>query len=158
MTMKLILLIAACIVGGETAGWIDLLPNIDMLWKWLQEDPEQAAIFQVMALYDTKARMYRLPFFVPHTDVGLRAVRAAVNEAGSELAKFAEDFLCHHIGSFNDENANFEAFSRPFNFGCIAVLKAPDTVTRDYATEQRPFKEGSEVKLPLGKLVQPGEE
>lgn len=158
MTLKLILLVAACIAGGETAGWIDILPNLDVLWKWIREDPEQAAIFQVMALYDTKARMYRIPFFVPHTDVGLRAVRAAVNEAESELQRYAEDFLCHHLGSFNDENGNFEPFSRPFNFGCIAVLKAP-VVVRETETETRAFKEGSsDVKLPLGDLVQPSQE
>lgn len=80
-------------------------------------------LLQVMALFDSKARSYRTPIFVVHTDVGLRAVKGAVNNPGNELHDHSHDFFIHHLGTFNDESGEFSPFATPFNFGCIAVLK-----------------------------------
>lgn len=80
-------------------------------------------IFQVMALYDSKARCYRPPFFVGHVDVGFRAVQNAVNQAEHELAKYAEDFSLWHMGEFDDVSGNFCLKPQPMNLGCILQLK-----------------------------------
>lgn len=85
-------------------------------------------ILQVMALYDSKARAYRTPFCVAHVDVGIRAVKTAVNTAGHELSQFAPDFFLHHLGEFNDENAQFILAHSPINLGTIANLKTPERV------------------------------
>lgn len=80
-------------------------------------------IYKVMALYDTKARAFRTPFFVAHVDVGLRAVRGAVNQVGHELGQYASDFLAYHLGDFDDERGFFDQLPQPVNLGCIAALK-----------------------------------
>lgn len=93
-------------------------------------------ILQVMAIFDSKARSYRTPIFVVHTDVGLRAVKGAVNNPGNELHDHAADFFIHHLGSFNDENGEFSPFALPFNFGCIAVLKVAAHLEQQQLQEQ----------------------
>lgn len=80
-------------------------------------------IYQVMALYDVKARAYRTPFFVPHVDVGLRAIRGAVNNAESELHHIAADMQIFHLGEFDDQRGVFDMRPAPFNHGCALVLK-----------------------------------
>lgn len=84
-------------------------------------------IYSVMALYDTKARAFRTPFFVAHVDVGLRAVRGAVNNAEHELSQYAADFIAYQLGTFDDERGHYEQLAQPLSFGCIASLKAVDT-------------------------------
>lgn len=149
MTLKLILVIVVALGGTEAMGWTSIIPTVDVLWKFLTE-PEPvvgAMIWQMGALFDSKARAYRPPFFVAHMDVALRSIRAAVNDPKHELSQFAEDFFVHHLGTFDDELGRIEARHTPFNHGCIAVMRAPARLS----TENSESSHGSE-------LVQPGQE
>lgn len=129
MTLKLILLVVVMFAGAEGLGWVEVLPEVDTLWKWLKTECEPEAVcamlWQMGALYDTKARAYRPPFFVAHMDVALRSIREAVNNPEHELSRFAPDFLVHHLGTFDDETGEVVSMARPFNHGCIAVMKVP---------------------------------
>lgn len=90
-------------------------------------------LWQMGALYDTKARAYRPPFFVAHMDVALRSIREAVNQPGHELNRHASDFLCYHLGTFDDETGVVETMARPVNHGCIAVMRAAEVLPQPAA-------------------------
>jgi len=72
-------------------------------------------ILQAMAAYDKKARAFMTPFFVAHVDLGVRALAAAVNQAGAPIAAFPEDYALYHLGTFNDESAVFALLGQPLH-------------------------------------------
>lgn len=62
----------------------------------------------MLAVFDSKARAYARPFFVPHNDVGIRAFKAQANNPESEMWAAPEDFSLWHLGTFNDSNGHLE--------------------------------------------------
>lgn len=72
-------------------------------------------ILQIMAVHDSKARCFMVPFFVSHVDVGLRTFAGAVNEEEkqTQLAQHPDDFTLYHLGSYNDENGAFLVSAQP---------------------------------------------
>lgn len=85
-------------------------------------------IQQVMAIYDTKARAFLLPFFCPHLDVGFRAIKAAANSPGHQLHIFSEDFVIFHIGEWDDTTGRFTEKPEHMNLGPVQQLKRPEPV------------------------------
>lgn len=100
---------------------------------------------EVMSVYDTKARAFLPPFFVPHVDVGLRSLASAANEPGHQLNRYAADFEIYHLGSWDDGTGVFDPKPQPFSYGRVIVLKEVSV-------------RGEEPQAELQLLVQPGKE
>lgn len=93
---------------------------------------------QVMSVYDTKARAFLPPFFVPHVDVGLRAIASAANEPGHQLCRFAADFEIYHLGEWDDGTGVYEARPQPFAYGRVITLREVSTPFDDPTQRQLP--------------------
>lgn len=73
-------------------------------------------ITQVVSLFDKKALAFKTPFFVTRLELATRALANAVNNPNqetSEVAAFTEDFTLYHLGTFNDETAQFKMHAQP---------------------------------------------
>lgn len=64
-------------------------------------------IYQVLAVYDSKARAFLVPIYCSHVDVGLRALADAANTAGHQIERNPLDFTMFHLGVWNDDNGTF---------------------------------------------------
>lgn len=52
-------------------------------------------------IYDKKARSYNAPIFLANDEVAIRDLRTVVENAGSMLAKFPDDFLLCKVCEFD---------------------------------------------------------
>lgn len=82
-------------------------------------------ILEVVALFDSKARAYLVPAFVPHLDVVIRELTHEVNRAGSQLHKYTGDFQLYHLGKYNDETAGFALFPEAKHVCTMTSLRFP---------------------------------
>ena len=62
---------------------------------------------QMFTIYDRKAEAYAQPVFYPSTGAAIRAFADAVNKPGNDFSAHPEDFMLFHIGSFNEDTAEF---------------------------------------------------
>lgn len=85
-------------------------------------------ILQVLVTFDKKARAFMMPIYVAHVDVAVRVVAQCANEPEHQLCKFAEDFALYHLGTFNDENAEFTLYPQPKHICEVLNLKKATSV------------------------------
>lgn len=79
---------------------------------------------QVMAAYDSKARAFLMPFFASQVAVGVRSFSEAANTPGHQLCAHPEDFTLFHLGTYNDDNAQFEFLTPMVNLGLASNYKS----------------------------------
>jgi len=106
-------------------------------------------ILQIMAVYDSKARAFLIPFFCAHTDVGRRAFSDAANNPGHQVGAHPEDFTLFHLGTFDDDNAVFKLLAQYHNCGLAAQLKkgvidVPSQVASEQVGNAAQLRAGSE--------------
>lgn len=81
-------------------------------------------IFVVATIFDHKTRVFLPPFFVSHLEVAKRAFAEVANMPGHMVGQNPGDFTLHHLGSFNDETAEFTLLADPMHLGLgTAYLK-----------------------------------
>lgn len=68
-------------------------------------------------IYDSKAEVYKLPFFAPTTAVGLRLFEQAVSDPNTDLHRFAGDFTLFEMGEIDLTNGNTTMHAAPVNLG-----------------------------------------
>lgn len=81
-------------------------------------------IYDVLAVYDKKAKAFFPPFFSSNVAVGVRMVASAVNDPTHQLSKYSADFSVYHLGMFNDEHAEFTLFPEKVVYAECVQLKA----------------------------------
>lgn len=88
-------------------------------------------IQEILALYDSKARAFNTPIFTPRIEVGLRAIRGAVNAPGTFLHTHPEDYTVFYLGQYDDEKGEFLPLAQARNLGLCTQFKealpAPQT-------------------------------
>jgi len=77
----------------------------------------------IFAVYDSKAKVFAIPFFLPSEAVAVRAFAAAANDLDTQLGKFPEDFTLFQVGSYNDENGQIFGLEPFKNLGLGAQFK-----------------------------------
>lgn len=80
-------------------------------------------IHQIFAIYDAKAGAFMQPFFSVNEGTALRAVRAAMEDGNSQLAKFPEDYQVFKVGQFDDEKGRIVGVDLPNVIAPLASLK-----------------------------------
>lgn len=61
-------------------------------------------MFKIYSVYDSKAQIFGLPFFLPNDDVASREFVRLSNDSNSLVAQFPADFKLFCLGVFsNDE-------------------------------------------------------
>jgi hypothetical protein len=61
-------------------------------------------LVQVFTVYDSKAKAYLQPFFVPNEEVAKRAIKDIMRDELHNFSQNANDYSLWHIGEFNDQN------------------------------------------------------
>lgn len=112
MEAKIVALVLVAVFGALGLDWLNVLPSLAEMLRFLQENPEpvqsgiiSAGIVQVVAIYDEKAQAFRSPWFVPRIELALRALRDIfADPAGraSELVKYHRDYVLYKLGAFDD--------------------------------------------------------
>lgn len=74
-------------------------------------------ITKVLAVYDSKALMYKAPIFVPAVGAGIRAFSDACNDPQIDFCKHPSDYILYHIGDFDDCSGQFVNVIPPAHLG-----------------------------------------
>lgn len=59
----------------------------------------------MFTIFDSKARVYMLPFYCPNVEVAQRHFARGVADPQQNIAHFPEDFSLWEIGVFDDQTA-----------------------------------------------------
>lgn len=84
---------------------------------------------RVFSVYDTAAKVYSHPFYVPRNEMAVRAFTDAVNSANHEFAKHPADYTLFLLGEFDDADGSYKP-NQPGPQAIItglAALKRPET-------------------------------
>lgn len=68
---------------------------------------------QVFAIHDSKLGAFLRPFFAPSVGAATRSFVDELGRADGEMHKHGEDYDLYHLGTWNDESAQFVNFSMP---------------------------------------------
>lgn len=75
---------------------------------------------KIFSIYDSKISAFGVPFFAPHDEVAFRHMRVAVQERGTHLAAFPQDFHLFELGEFDDQSAEFDLLVSPKAHGPLS--------------------------------------
>lgn len=90
---------------------------------------------QICAVYDTKAKIYEAPFFVPHVAIATRGFMELCKKADSPVGKYPEDFELHKLGVFENEKQPNNIHCQQFDEIISVLLRGKDLVQK--ATEDQ---------------------
>lgn len=62
----------------------------------------------IYSVYDSKAKAYLPPFFLPNDALAVRAVVGCTRDPDHSFAKFPLDYSLHKMGSFDDQSGRLE--------------------------------------------------
>lgn len=112
MEAKIVALLLVAVFGALGLDWLNVLPSLAEMLKFLQDNPEPvqsglitASVLCVVAIYDEKAQAFRSPWFVPRIELALRALGDVFRDPSaraSELVKYHRDYVLYKLGSFDD--------------------------------------------------------
>lgn len=80
-------------------------------------------IYQILAIYDGKARAFLPPIYCSNVEVAVRALRDAANQAGHQIQRNPLDFTMFHLGVWDDETALFTLLDNTIQIANAAALK-----------------------------------
>lgn len=75
---------------------------------------------KMFSLYDSKAKMFGTPFFMPTIGMALRALQDLTNDNQSMVSRHPSDFSLYELGEFNDEDGSTQN-KIPLNMVAIAA-------------------------------------
>jgi len=80
-------------------------------------------IKQIVCVYDSKAKAFMDPIFIPNIPIAQRAFKNAANDPTTYIAQSPEDYTLFHIGNYDDETCKFEIFGTPESLGLATTYK-----------------------------------
>lgn len=78
---------------------------------------------QVMCVYDSVAKVFFRPFYVPIKEVGIRSFAAACNDPQTDMFRSPSDFVLFHLAEFDDESGRFDCFAQAVHCGVGSSFK-----------------------------------
>lgn len=80
-------------------------------------------ILQVFSVFDSKAKVYSQPFYSINAGVAVRSFTDLVNDPGSSVHRYPEDFTLFQIATFDDARGVVVPLPEHFNLGLAAAFK-----------------------------------
>lgn len=77
----------------------------------------------VYSIFDSKSSHFNNPFYAVNKDVAIRMVKGALDDPGTELAKWPTDFILYEIGVFDNEFGVLLAHNVIENLGILSTFK-----------------------------------
>ncbi len=98
-------------------------------------------ILQIFDIFDSATGSYARPFFMLSKGEATRAFVDIINDDQSSIHKHPEDFTLFHLGSFDQETAEFKSLPAPSSMG-KAIQYVLDGHAHDVYTENPHHPEG----------------
>lgn len=80
-------------------------------------------IYEVLSVYDSKAKVFMKPFFNTNLAVGVRLFADVANDPDQPMCRNAEDYTLFHLGSWDDNKGTYEQFATAVNLGLAQYFK-----------------------------------
>lgn len=93
---------------------------------------------QIFSVYDSKAKAYLPPFFLPEIGMATRVFQNCANDKGHQFGANAEDYCLFHIGEFDDSTALCVPKTTPESLGLAQEFKkstVEDITNDDHLTD-----------------------
>ncbi len=81
---------------------------------------------RVFAIFDSKARAYLPPFFMPEAGQATRVFSDMVNSEEHAFGKHPEDYTLFEIGTFDDRSGYVSMLKEHITHGVGVAFLAPD--------------------------------
>lgn len=87
-----------------------------------------SVLMSVFAVYDVKAELYNVPFFLPKAAMAVRSFSDLVNDEQSSIHRHPSEFKLVHLGFFDTVTGAMSALEFPesLGFGTDFVKKKED--------------------------------
>ncbi|RLA51449.1 MAG: nonstructural protein [Gammaproteobacteria bacterium] len=72
---------------------------------------------KIFTIFDTKAKAYLPPFFLPEQGMAIRVFADCVNDPNHQFSKHPADYTLFCIGAWADNTASLIANAAPINLG-----------------------------------------
>jgi len=83
---------------------------------------------RVFSVFDSKAEIYGMPFFMPNIQMAKRAFADYANDATTNVGKHPEDYTLFELGLFDDNNGRLTAIGTPVSHGLAINAIVPKPV------------------------------
>lgn len=67
----------------------------------------------MFSVFDAKARVFSSPFLSTNEDTAIRDFKRAATDPQTDICRFPSDYDLYRLGTFNDENSDFELITPP---------------------------------------------
>lgn len=81
---------------------------------------------EMFSVYDSKAKAFMNPMFLPQVGQATRLFANAVNSKDHQFGANPSDYTLFHIGTFDDETAKITSKIAPENLGLAQEFKVPE--------------------------------
>lgn len=81
-------------------------------------------ITKVFSIFDSKAQMFNVPFFMPTTPAAIRSFTDLVNDPQTLVCKHPADFVLYELGEFDDSVGKMTNYSEHHHLGVASQYKA----------------------------------
>jgi hypothetical protein len=89
----------------------------------------------LFTVFDSAAKAYMEPFFAPTVEFAIRKFRATVNEPGTTIHRFPEDYSLFAIGEFDPETGMVKPYQELHSLGvAIQFVDRPELVAQEVAS------------------------
>lgn len=78
---------------------------------------------QMFSVFDSKAAVFGVPFFMPREAAAIRAFSDLSNDKSTSVGMHPEDYTLYHVGDYDDETAHVETFKPRALVTASAVVK-----------------------------------
>lgn len=110
----------------------------------------------IYSIYDSAAKSYATPFFMPNDGLAIRAFSDNANDGESVISKHPDQFVLYKIGQYNDQTAKLDHYDPLVNLGIAATFKTETPEQSELMAIQRYLQQIAEkieldvhIKQPL---------
>ncbi len=82
--------------------------------------------FRIFCVFDSKARAYLPPFFLPEAGQAVRSFKDACNDKAHAFGQHPEDYTLFEIGTFDDREGKLLQLKASITHGVGVAFLAPD--------------------------------
>lgn len=79
--------------------------------------------WEVLSVYDSKARVFMKPFYNTNVAVGVRLFADVANDPEQSMCRNGADYTLFHLGTWEDDKGAYEQFAQPINLGLAESYK-----------------------------------
>ena len=80
-------------------------------------------ITKVFSIFDSKAQMFNVPFFMTTTPAAIRSFTDLVNDPNTPVNKHPSDFVLYELGEFDDSVGKMTNYAEHHHLGVASAFK-----------------------------------